>query len=258
MPAWHTSRALTQIYSHSVLLHLILRLESKVLKRINIAIDGHSSCGKGTLAKQLAAELGYKFIDSGAMYRAVTLHMLRAGINPQDDNAVAAELSEIRVDFVVNQQTGRSDVWLNGENVEKEIRSMTVAESVSQIAKISEVRRFLVALQQKMGADKGVVMDGRDIGTVVFPDAELKIFMTASPEVRAHRRFNELKENGTKTTYDEVLANLKHRDRIDSSRSDSPLTMTADYKLLDNSSLSRDDQFRLAMKWAEAILGPGI
>jgi cytidylate kinase len=241
-----------------VRLHPILRSESRILKRINIAIDGHSSCGKGTLAKQLAAELGYKFIDSGAMYRAVTLHMLRAGIPTHNVTAVATALPEISLDFMINQETGRSDVWLNGENVEKEIRSMTVAESVSQVAKISEVRRFLVALQQKMGADKGVVMDGRDIGTVVFPDAELKIFMTATPEVRAHRRFNELLENGTKTTYDEVLANLKQRDQIDSSRSDSPLTMTEDYKLLDNSNLNREDQFRLAMSWVTAILGSVI
>ncbi|MFM7765033.1 MAG: (d)CMP kinase, partial [Sphingomonadales bacterium] len=166
------------------------------MKRINIAIDGHSSCGKGTLARQIAAALGYKFIDSGAMYRAVSLHLQRAGINPEDETTVSSILPDIHVDFAVNAEIGCNDVWLNGENVEKEIRTLSVANNVSQIAKISEVRRFLVALQQKMGADKGVVMDGRDIGTVVFPNAELKIFMTASPEVRARRRFDELSESG--------------------------------------------------------------
>jgi cytidylate kinase len=224
------------------------------LKRINIAIDGHSSCGKGTLAKQLAAALGYKFIDSGAMYRAVTLYVQRAGINPEDEGAVSSVLPEIQIDFAVNSETGRSDVWLNGENVEKDIRTLKVAESVSQIAKISNVRRFLVALQQKMGIDKGVVMDGRDIGTVVFPDAELKIFMTASPEVRARRRFDELSESGIETNYEEVLANIRHRDGIDSSRSDSPLTYTNDYKLLDNSFMSRSEQFAIAMKWVDSAL----
>jgi len=224
------------------------------LKRINIAIDGHSSCGKGTLAKQLAAALGYKFIDSGAMYRAVTLHVQRAGINPEDETAVSSVLPHIHIDFAVNTETGRNDVWLNGENVEKEIRTLKVAGSVSQIAKNSSVRRFLVALQQKMGVDKGVVMDGRDIGTVVFPDAELKIFMTASPEVRAKRRFDELSESGIKTTYEEVLANIRQRDGIDSSRSDSPLTFTDEYKLLDNSVISRDEQFAIAMNWVNSAL----
>lgn len=224
------------------------------MKRINIAIDGHSSCGKGTLARQLAAALGYKFIDSGAMYRAVTLYLIRADINPEDSDAVEEVLPRIHVDFVVNPETGRSDVWLNGENVEKDIRTMSVAASVSQVAKISAVRRFLVALQQKMGADKGVVMDGRDIGTVVFPDAEIKIFMTATPEVRAIRRFEELVAGGADTSYDEVLANLKQRDLIDSSRNDSPLTMTDDYKFLDNSSISRDEQYAIALNWVNEAL----
>lgn len=224
------------------------------MSRINIAIDGHSSCGKGTLAKQLAAALGYKFIDSGAMYRAVTLYVLNAGINPEDENAVVGVLSNIHIDFHINAESGRSDVWLNNENVEKQIRTLTVAQSVSQIARISAVRRYLVALQQKMGSEKGVVMDGRDIGTVVFPDAELKIFMTASPEVRAMRRFQELKESGLDAHYDDVLANLKQRDLIDSSREDSPLTMTDDYHLLDNSDLSREQQFQMAMRWVEVAL----
>lgn len=224
------------------------------MKRINIAIDGHSSCGKGTLAKQLAAALGYKFIDSGAMYRAVTLYVQRAGINPEAEKAVASVLHDIHIDFAINAETGRNDVWLNGENVEKDIRTLQVAGSVSQIAKNSNVRRFLVALQQQMGVDKGVVMDGRDIGTVVFPDAEIKIFMTASPEVRSRRRFEELSESGIKTSYEEVLANIRQRDGIDSSRSDSPLTCTDEYKLLDNSALSRDEQFSIAMNWVNNAL----
>jgi cytidylate kinase len=224
------------------------------LKRINIAIDGYSSCGKGTLARQLARSLGYKFIDSGAMYRAVTLYALKAGLNCNDELAISALLKDIQIDFVVNAESGRSDICLNGENVEAKIRTLEVAESVSQVAKISAVRRFLVSLQQRMGAEKGVVMDGRDIGTVVFPDAEVKIFMTATPEVRASRRFEELSAAGIKTTYEQVLNNLKERDSIDSSRSDSPLTMTKDYKVLDNSHMNREEQYSLAMQWVSAVL----
>jgi cytidylate kinase len=224
------------------------------LKRIIIAIDGHSSCGKGTLARQLALALGYKFIDSGAMYRAITLHLLNTGINPDDEQAVASVLPDIIIDFSANIETGRSDIWLNHKNVEKQIRTLKVAESVSQVARISAVRRYLVALQQKMGEEKGVVMDGRDIGTVVFPSAELKIFMTASPEVRAMRRFKELSDSGLVTSYDDVFANLKQRDLIDSNRKDSPLTMTGDYKLLDNSAISKQEQFEIAMNWAKTVI----
>ncbi len=224
------------------------------MKRIIIAIDGHSSCGKGTLARQLALALGYKFIDSGAMYRAITLHLLNTGINPDDEQAVASVLPDIIIDFSANIETGRSDIWLNHKNVEKQIRTLKVADSVSQVARISAVRRYLVALQQKMGEEKGVVMDGRDIGTVVFPSAELKIFMTASPEVRAMRRFKELSDSGVVTSYDDVFANLKQRDLIDSNRKDSPLTMTGDYKLLDNSAISKQEQFEIAMNWvAETV-----
>lgn len=224
------------------------------MKRIIIAIDGHSSCGKGTLARQLALALGYKFIDSGAMYRAITLHLLNTGINPDDEQAVASVLPDIIIDFSANIETGRSDIWLNHKNVEKQIRTLKVAESVSQVARISAVRRYLVALQQKMGEEKGVVMDGRDIGTVVFPSAELKIFMTASPEVRAMRRFKELSDSGLVTSYDDVFANLKQRDLIDSNRKDSPLTMTGDYKLLDNSTISKQEQFEIAMNWAKTVI----
>ncbi len=224
------------------------------MKRIIIAIDGHSSCGKGTLARQLALALGYKFIDSGAMYRAITLHLLNTGINPDDEQAVASVLPDIIIDFSANIETGRSDIWLNHKNVEKQIRTLKVAESVSQVARISAVRRYLVAMQQKMGEEKGVVMDGRDIGTVVFPSAELKIFMTASPEVRAMRRFKELSDSGLVTSYDDVFANLKQRDLIDSNRKDSPLTMTGDYKLLDNSAISKQEQFEIAMNWAKTVI----
>lgn len=224
------------------------------MKRIIIAIDGHSSCGKGTLARQLALALGYKFIDSGAMYRAITLHLLNTGINPDDEQAVASVLPDITIDFSANIETGRSDIWLNHKNVEKQIRTLKVAESVSQVARISAVRRYLVAMQQKMGEEKGVVMDGRDIGTVVFPSAELKIFMTASPEVRAMRRFKELSDSGLVTSYDDVFANLKQRDLIDSNRKDSPLTMTGDYKLLDNSAISKQEQFEIAMNWAKTVI----
>lgn len=225
------------------------------MKRINIAIDGYSSCGKGTLARGLARKLGYKFIDSGAMYRAVTLYMLKNSVDVENEQTVSDLLRNIDIDFTVNPSTGRSDVLLNGENVESEIRNMAVASAVSQVARIPAVRRFLVAMQQKMGAEKGVVMDGRDIGTVVFPDAELKIFMTARPEIRARRRFDELTNSGIPATYEEVLANLTERDRIDSTRADSPLTMTADYRVLDNSDLSREEQYQLALGWAETAIG---
>jgi cytidylate kinase len=184
----------------------------------------------------------------------VTLYVQRSRINPDEQIAVSSLLPNMEIDFLVNPTTGRSDVCLNGENVEKEIRTLSVANNVSQIAKISEVRRFLVALQQKMGAEKGVVMDGRDIGTVVFPNAELKIFMTASPEVRARRRFDELSESGIKTTYEEVLGNIRERDSIDSSRSDSPLTCTDEYMILDNTHMSRDEQFAMAVNWVNSAL----
>jgi cytidylate kinase len=188
------------------------------------------------------------------MYRAITLHLLNTGINPDDEQAVASVLPDITIDFSANIETGRSDIWLNHKNVEKQIRTLKVAESVSQVARISAVRRYLVALQQKMGEEKGVVMDGRDIGTVVFPSAELKIFMTASPEVRAMRRFKELSDSGLVTSYDDVFANLKQRDLIDSNRKDSPLTMTGDYKLLDNSAISKQEQFEIAMNWAKTVI----
>ena len=221
-------------------------------RKINIAIDGYSSCGKGTLAKALASALNYVFIDSGAMYRAVTLFLMRHSVNLDDMAQVEQALAKATVKFDVND-AGVSVVLLNGENVEHEIRTIAVASKVSEVAKIQAVRDKLVYLQQQMGVQKGVVMDGRDIGTVVFPDAELKIFMTASVEVRAQRRFAELVAKGDDVTLEEISANLKHRDAVDSSRENSPLTMTSDYRVLDNSEMDRDSQFALAMAWADEV-----
>ena len=221
-------------------------------RKINIAIDGYSSCGKGTLAKAMALALSYVFIDSGAMYRAVTLFLMRKSVNLDDMAQVEQALAQVTVEFDVND-AGESVVLLNGENVEDEIRTIAVASKVSEVAKIQAVRDKLVFLQQQMGAKKGVVMDGRDIGTVVFPDAELKIFMTASVEVRAQRRFSELVAKGDAVTLEEISANLKHRDAVDSSRENSPLTMTSDYRVLDNSAMDRDSQFALAMAWADEV-----
>ncbi len=221
-------------------------------RKINIAIDGYSSCGKGTLAKAMALALSYVFIDSGAMYRAVTLFLMRKSVNLDDMAQVEQALAQVTVEFDVND-AGASVVLLNGENVEDEIRTIAVASKVSEVAKIQAVRDKLVFLQQQMGAKKGVVMDGRDIGTVVFPDAELKIFMTASVEVRAQRRFSELVAKGDAVTLEEISANLKHRDAVDSSRENSPLTMTSDYRVLDNSAMDRDSQFALAMSWADEV-----
>ncbi|MFZ9663528.1 MAG: (d)CMP kinase [Bacteroidia bacterium] len=225
--------------------------------KINIAIDGYSSCGKGTLAKALASALNYVFIDSGAMYRAVTLYLMRHGVDLDDLPQVEQALTHVKVAFEMDD-SGVSFVTLNDENVENEIRSIAVASKVSEVAKIQAVRDKLVYLQQQMGAKKGVVMDGRDIGTVVFPDAELKIFMTASVEVRAQRRFAELVAKGDVVTFEEISENLKHRDSVDSSRENSPLTMTADYRVLDNSDMDRDAQFALAMAWADEAIAANL
>ena len=200
----------------------------------------------------MALALNYVFIDSGAMYRAVTLFLMRHSVNLDDMAQVEQALAQLTVEFDVDD-AGASFVTLNGENVENEIRTIAVASKVSEVAKIQAVRDKLVFLQQQMGAKKGVVMDGRDIGTVVFPDAELKIFMTASVEVRAQRRFSELVAKGDDVTLEEISANLKHRDAVDSSRENSPLTMTSDYRILDNSAMDRDSQFALAMAWADEV-----
>lgn len=202
------------------------------------------------MARALASHLGYTFIDSGAMYRAVALYFTQNGVDKNDAAQVDSALENITIQFVYNPQRGASDTYLNGKNVEDEIRSMAVAQFVSKVSTISAVRRFLVKQQQQMGADKGLVMDGRDIGTVVFPDAELKIFLTARPEVRAERRQKELAEKGQNVPLNEVMENLLERDRIDSTRADSPLKQADDAVVLDNSDKTREEQFELAVKWA--------
>jgi CMP/dCMP kinase len=215
-------------------------------KKITIAIDGFSSTGKSTVAKQLAKELGYVYVDTGAMYRAVTLYAMRKNfVDKQGCNAVALvkELKLISLKFIFNADAGFAEMYLNGENVEKEIRQMEVSQYVSKVAAIPEVRQMLVAQQQEMGKEKGIVMDGRDIGTVVFPDAELKIFMTATAEERAQRRFRELQERGEAVTYKEVLVNVQERDHLDTTRDDSPLVKADDAIEIDNSHLTLSGQF---------------
>ncbi|SEF59545.1 MULTISPECIES: (d)CMP kinase [Parabacteroides] len=216
------------------------------MKKIVIAIDGFSSCGKSTMAKDLAKEIGYTYIDTGAMYRAVTLYSIQQGFfsgNRLDEEKLRTSMDTIRITQRFNSETGRSDTFLNGVNVENEIRSMEVAGKVSLIAALPFVRHAMVPLQQKMGEEKGVVMDGRDIGTVVYPDAELKIFVTASPEIRAQRRLDELKAKGdTKSTFEDVLLNVKERDEIDSTRKEGPLRQAEDALVLDNSYMTIPEQ----------------
>ncbi len=223
-------------------------------KKIIITIDGWSSCGKSTLAKQLAKTLGYVYIDSGAMYRAVTLYFLRNHVDWTDSAEVLEALNNIHIDFRYNQKSQQSEIYLNDENVEYVIRDLVVAEKVSDVAAIKEVRSFAVAQQQKMGAKKGVVMDGRDIGTTVFPDAELKIFMTADAAVRVERRFKELYEKNPNVTIDEVRANLEMRDYIDSHREVSPLRKADDALEIDNTYLSMEEQLAIASALANAKL----
>jgi CMP/dCMP kinase len=221
------------------------------LKKIIITIDGYSSCGKSTLAKQLAKRLNYLYIDSGAMYRAVTLYFIQHTVNWNDAEAVKQALQSIHLEFIHNQISGQSDMYLNDENVEPLIREMLVAEKVSEVAAIREVREFAVAQQQKMGKEKGIVMDGRDIGTVVFPHAELKIFMTADPAIRVERRFKELYEKNRNITLHEVKENLELRDYIDSNREISPLRKAEDAIILDNSQLTMTEQLDLVLQWVE-------
>src|SRR5688572_21934785 len=220
-------------------------------KKIIITIDGWSSCGKSTLAKQLAKELGYIYVDSGAMYRAITLYFLRNHVDWTDKKEVVKALKDISLEFIFNEKSQQSEIYLNGENVEYVIRDLVVAEKVSEVAAIKEVREFAVSQQQKMGKERGIVMDGRDIGTVVFPDAELKIFMTADNAVRVERRFRELYEKNPNITIDEVKSNLEMRDYIDSHREASPLRRAEDALLLDNTNITEKEQFQKAYKWAQ-------
>ena len=225
------------------------------MSKITIAIDGFSSTGKSTVAKQLAKALEYNYVDSGAMYRAVTLFALQNGMvannSSEDWNELQIRLPEIELQFRYNKDLGYSEIFLNGINVEKEIRTLDVSNLVSQVAEIKEVRDKLVELQREIGKEKGVVMDGRDIGTVVFPDAELKLFFTAAPEVRANRRYKELLERGDKVTYEDVLHNIRERDYIDSLREFSPLHKADDAVEIDNSEMGLQEQFDRAFQLAQ-------
>lgn len=225
--------------------------------KIVVAIDGHSSCGKSTIAKAVASKFGYIFIDSGAMYRAVTLFALRKQLISEGSVKVQELidlLPTIHIDFRYNAEKQKSDTYLNGENVEDEIRQLPVSQNVSPVATIAEVRAAMVRLQQEMGKDKGIVMDGRDIGTVVFPEAELKLFVTASAEIRAQRRFDELTAKGESVSYAEILQNVQERDRIDSTREVSPLRKADDALVLDNSEMTREEQLDWVIEQVERSL----
>jgi len=227
------------------------------MKKINIAVDGYSSCGKSTLAKMLAKSLTYIYIDTGAMYRAVALFALNNGMFEGDklnEKELIGSLSKIEIGFRLNSETGVRETLLNGQNIENEIRDMRVSSKVSYVAEIPEVRKKLVLLQQKMGEHKGVIMDGRDIGTVVFPQAELKIFMTASEEIRTERRYAELISQGKNVAKEEVRNNLNQRDYIDTHRTADPLRQAEDALVLDNTNLNMDEQFKLALAWVNERL----
>lgn len=231
------------------------------MKKITIAIDGFSSTGKSTVAKQLAKELGYVYVDSGAMYRAVTYFAMQNNfINTGgfDKNTLIKNLSDIHISFKYNDALGFAEVYLNDENIENAIRTLEVSQFVSQVAEVSEVRKLLVKQQQAMGLEKGVVMDGRDIGTVVFPDAELKIFMTASAETRAKRRYDELIKKGDNVSYEDILENVKSRDFIDTNREDSPLLKAGDAIEIDNSNLSKKEQFEMLLELAKDCIEDNV
>ena len=228
------------------------------MKKITIAIDGHSSCGKSTMAKDLAREIGYVYVDTGAMYRCVTLFALRNGLfaadGSIDEAGLRSRMNDIRISFKFNPEAGRPDTYLNGELVERDIRTMEVSNHVSPIATLGFVREAMVAQQQEMGRGGGVVMDGRDIGTVVFPNAELKIFVTASAEVRAQRRYDELKAKGMDADYADILKNVQERDYIDSHREVSPLRQADDALLLDNSNMTIPEQKQWLMQQYERTI----
>ncbi len=226
------------------------------MNQIVIAIDGYSSCGKSTIAKELSKILKYKYVDTGAMYRAVTLYFIQNNIDFKNIEEVNEALDNIKITFVINKETLIQETFLNNENIENEIRvNPRVAGFVSEVSAISEVRRFLVKQQQEIGKQRGIIMDGRDIGTVVFTDAELKLFITAEPNVRAQRRFEELKDKGKGTTFEEVLANLTKRDFIDSNRADSPLFKAPDAIEIDNSKINQVEQLELIMKLVNERIG---
>jgi cytidylate kinase len=233
-----------------------------VKSKINIAIDGYSSCGKSTIAKAIARELNYIYIDSGAMYRAMTLYALQHGYIHSDgkvnEDALIAALDLVMINFRYNTDTYRYETYLNGQNVEREIRTLQVSNSVSPVSAIKEVRQKLVRMQKRMAEAKGVVMDGRDIGTVVLPDAELKLFMTADPHIRAQRRFDELKSMGVDTSLQDVLKNITQRDLIDTTRSHDPLVQAVDAVVVDNSHLTLDEQFQFVMTKVSQKIGTTV
>ena len=223
-------------------------------KKMIIAIDGYSSCGKSTLAKDLAKLLSYAYVDTGAMYRAVALYFMENSTNTHDSALIDKALDTIDIRFQLNALSGVSEVYLNGRNVEKEIRMMPVADNVSRVSAIREVRRKMVSLQKEMGKDKGIVMDGRDIGTAVFPEADLKLFMTADAEIRIVRRYSELKNKGIEISLDEIRENIKKRDFEDTTRKESPLTMAEDAVIIDNTHLTREDQLVFVKKLVDKKL----
>lgn len=226
-------------------------------KKIIIAVDGFSSTGKSTLAKNLAKKLGYVYVDTGSMYRAVTLYAMRKGYIEEGGlnvDALVNDLDKVELGFVFNPKRGYSEILLNGEKVEDQIRSLEVSNQVSQVARISEVRRKLVELQQRMAESKGIVMDGRDIGTVVFPEAELKIFLTASPETRAKRRYREMVDDGRDISYESVLENVSQRDLMDTTRKDSPLVKAPDAVEIDNSDMNVEETFETAYGLVQKVL----
>ncbi len=227
------------------------------MKKITIAIDGYSSTGKSTIAKQLAKALGYIYVDTGAMYRAVTLYAMRNGFVTEDKSDIDGlvnSLPDINLNFIYSDSVGFAEMYLNEENVEREIRTMEVSKLVSKVATIEEVRKKLVLIQKAMGLEKGIVMDGRDIGTVVFPNAELKIFMTASPEKRATRRYKELLDKGENVNYEEVLKNVEHRDYIDAHREISPLKKAEDAINFDNSDMGLEEQFSRILGYSKRVI----
>ena len=233
------------------------------MKKITIAIDGFSACGKSTMAKALAQKINYIYVDSGAMYRAITLYSLKNGLidenNKLDVAKLQADIDNIKVTFRLDEKTKLPITYLNGENVEADIRSMEVSGKVSAISSLGFVRRAMVTQQQELGQAKGIVMDGRDIGTVVFPKAELKIFVTAKPEVRAQRRLDELRSKGDmKTTFKEVFQNLQERDNADQTRTDSPLKKADDALVLDNSYMTRDQQMQWILERFEEVINKGV
>ena len=223
--------------------------------QINVAIDGFASCGKSTLARDLAKKLGYVYIDSGAMYRAAMLYFLDNNIDIEDEQALISGLKKINISFKVDDKTGNNEVWLNGNAIEYAIREMRISRRVSELSKIKAVREYMVKIQQDIGKEKGIVMDGRDIGTVVFPNAKLKLFMTADFDERVRRRYDELKAKGVSIEREDVAQNLQERDHIDTHRKESPLIKANDAIEIDNTNLSPKDQLEMIVKLAEERIG---